>query len=70
MRCITCRTGVYNIKTKKTLKMYVIVRTELSMNENTKKPQTEAMLNPLGMSENMLNNIKAFNSHNSLTNNK
>ena len=30
---------------------YTIVRAELPMNENTKKPQTETMLNPLDMSE-------------------
>ena len=30
---------------------YAIVRAELPMNEKTKNPHTETMLNPLGMSE-------------------
>ena len=31
--------------------LFIIIRIELSMNENTKKPQTETMLNLLEMSE-------------------
>ena len=46
---------MYNLQTKlvkfKDYETYIIVRTGLSMNENTKKPQAEAMLNPLDVSE-------------------
>ena len=48
MKCIICRQNLYNLKT---IKKPVIVRTELSMNELTKRPQTETKLNPLDMSE-------------------
>ena len=50
MRCIICRPNLYNSKTKKKLKMYIVVRIELSIDENGKKSQTEAMLNLLDMS--------------------
>ena len=36
---------------EKKLKKYLIVSTGLSMNENTKRPQTETTLNPLDLSE-------------------
>ena len=35
MKCIIFRPDLRNVKTRKKLKMQVIVRTELSMNENT-----------------------------------
>ena len=41
MRCTTCRTGFYNLKSKrkkKKLKAFIIVRMELLLNENTKRP--------------------------------
>ena len=31
---------LYNLKTRKKLKTYIIVRIEVSINNNTKKPQT------------------------------
>ena len=51
IRCIFCRPDLYNIKARKMLKTYIIVRNELSMNENTRSPQTKTMLNPPDMSE-------------------
>ena len=51
MRCIICRPDLYNLKTKNNLKTYIIVRTELSMNENTERSQAETVLNTLDMSE-------------------
>ena len=51
MRCIICRPEMQNLKTRKKLKTYLVDRTELSINENTKRPQTETMFNLLGMSE-------------------
>ena len=35
---------MYNLKTRKKLKIYVIVRTEPSINENTHRPETKTML--------------------------
>ena len=40
MICIICRLDLYNLKTRKKLKVYIIVRIELSINENTKSPKT------------------------------
>ena len=51
MRCIIYRPDLYNLKTRKKLKKYIIVRIELSINENTERPQTETMLITLDMSE-------------------
>ena len=39
MRCTICRTEFYNLKSRKKLKEFIIVRVELFLNENTKKPQ-------------------------------
>ena len=49
MRCIICRPDLRNLKNRKMLKMYIVVRTELSLNENTKISQIETMVNPLDM---------------------
>ena len=35
MRCLICRLDLFNSKTRKNLKIYIIVRIELSINENT-----------------------------------
>ena len=51
MRCIVCRPDVYNLKTRKKLRTYIIGRAKLSLNENTTSPETEAMLDPMDMSE-------------------
>ena len=40
MRYITCRPDLFNLKTRKDLISYTIVIIELSINENTKIPQT------------------------------
>ena len=40
MRYITCRPDLFNLKKRKNLISYIIVRIELSINENTKIPQT------------------------------
>ena len=42
---------MYSLKTIKKLKIYIIVRTELSINEKTQKPETKTMLNLLDISE-------------------
>ena len=39
MRCIICTPDLYNLKTRKKLKICVIVRIELSINENTQRPE-------------------------------
>ena len=44
MRYITCRLHLYNLKTKKELKIYIIVRLELSISKNTQRPETQTML--------------------------
>ena len=51
MGSIICRRDVHNLRSSKKLKMCIIVGTELSMNENTKRSQTETVINPLDMSE-------------------
>ena len=51
MRCIICTLDLYNLKTREKLKIYVIVRTEPSINENTHGPETKTMLNLLDISE-------------------
>ena len=51
MRFIICTPDLYNLKTKKKLKMYIIVRIELSINEKTQSPETKTMLNLLDISE-------------------
>ena len=51
MKDTICRPNLYNLKTRKKLKTYITVRTEHSMNENNKRPQSETMLNSLDMSE-------------------
>ena len=51
MRCIICRLVLYNLKTRKKLKIYLIVRIELSINENTQMSETKAMFNLLDISE-------------------
>ena len=38
-RYITCRLDPFNLKTRKNLISYIILRIELSINENTKIPQ-------------------------------
>ena len=51
VRCKICKPDLYNLKTRKKLKTNIIVRTELSMNENTKRPQTKTRLNTLDVSK-------------------
>ena len=51
MKCRICRLDLYKLKTRQKLKMEQIVRTELSINENTERIQTETMLNLLDISE-------------------
>ena len=45
IRCIICRPDFYNLNSLKSLKTYIIVRIEASINENTKRPQTYTVLN-------------------------
>ena len=45
MRCTIYTPDLYNLKTRKKLKMYIIVRTKISTDESTKRPQTETILN-------------------------
>ena len=43
LKNISCRLdlyNLYNLKTKKKIKTHITVRIELSINENTKRPQT------------------------------
>ena len=40
MRCIIYRLDLYNLKARKKLKVYIIDRIELSINENTQRPVT------------------------------
>ena len=42
---------MYNLKTRKKLKIYAIVRIGLSINENNQRPETKTMLNLLDISE-------------------
>ena len=51
MKCRICRLDLYKLKTRQKLKIEQIVRTELSINENTERIQTETMLNLLDISE-------------------
>ena len=51
MKCRICRLDLYKLKTRQKLKVEQIVRTELSINENTERIQTETMLNLLDISE-------------------
>ena len=51
MRCIIYTLDLYNLKTRKKLKIYVIVRIELSVNENTQRSEIKTMLNLLEISE-------------------
>ena len=51
VRCKICKPDLYNLKTRKKLKTNIIVRTELSMNENNKRPQTKTRLNTLDVSK-------------------
>ena len=51
MICINCRLNLYNVKTRKKLKIYIIVRIKLSINENTQKPEKKTVPNLLGISE-------------------
>ena len=39
MRHIVCIPDLYNLKTRKKLKIYVIVRIKFSINENTQRPE-------------------------------
>ena len=51
MKCRICRLDLYKLKTRQKLKIEQIVRTELSINENTERIQAETMLNLLDISE-------------------
>ena len=51
MKCRICRLDLYKLKTRQKLKIEQIVRTELSINENTERIQIETMLNLLDISE-------------------
>ena len=51
MKCRICRLDLYKLKTRQKLKIEQIVRTELSINENTERIQTETILNLLDISE-------------------
>ena len=51
MKCTIWRLDLHNLKTRKKLKVYIIVRIKLSKNEKTQWPETKTMLNLLDMSE-------------------
>ena len=51
MRCIIHKLDLHNLETRIKLKIYMIVRNELSINENIKRPETKIMLNLLDISE-------------------
>ena len=51
MRCIIYTLDLYNLKTRKKLKIYVIVRIELSVNENTQRSEIKTMVNLLDIPE-------------------
>ena len=48
MRCTICR---LDLKTRKMLKVYIIIRIELFINEKSQKPETKTMLNLLDIFE-------------------
>ena len=52
MRYIVCIPDLYNLKTRKKLKIYVIVRIKFSINENTQRPEKKTK---------NLKNFKKFN---------
>ena len=51
MKCTIWRLDLHNLKTRKKLKVYIIVRIKLSKNEKTQWPETKTMLNLLDISE-------------------
>ena len=51
MKCTIWRVDLHNLKTRKKLKVYIIVRIKLSKNEKTQWPETKTMLNLLDISE-------------------
>ena len=51
MKCTIWRLDLHNLKTRKKLKAYIIVRIKLSKNEKTQWPETKTMLNLLDISE-------------------
>ena len=51
MRCIICRLDLYNLKTRKKLKIYITVRIELFINENTQRLETKTMVDLLDIFE-------------------
>ena len=51
MKCTIWRLDLHNLKTRKKLKVYTIVRIKLSKNEKTQWPETKTMLNLLDISE-------------------
>ena len=51
MRYIIHKLDLYNLETRIKLEIYMIVRIELSINENIQRPETKTMLNILNISE-------------------
>ena len=51
MKCTIWRLDLHNLKTRKKLKVYIIVRIKLSKNEKTQWPETKTTLNLLDISE-------------------
>ena len=51
MKCTIWRLDLHKLKTRKKLKVYIIVRIKLSKNEKTQWPETKTMLNLLDISE-------------------
>ena len=51
MKCTIWRLDLHNLKTRKKLKVYIIVRIKLTKNEKTQWPETKTMLNLLDISE-------------------
>ena len=50
IKYIIFREDFYKSKTRKKLKKYIVVTIKRSINENTQRPQTETILNLVGMS--------------------
>ena len=51
MRCTICRLDLRILKTRKMLKIYIIVRIEFFINGNAQRRETKTMLNLLDISE-------------------
>ena len=51
MGCIVCRLDLNNLKTRKKLKIYIIIRIEISINGKTERPETKTMFDLLDRNE-------------------